>query len=331
VSLKYNFCSWINKKEICVNGLALLIPYAIMPICLLVVLIDVSFFNGYIQSVLPSTPDVWGFWTIIFALPHIVASIVTLADKEYVVFYKKHITTCMVGCFILAIGVPYFMGSVIAFLIMAFFTMYHVMMQQYGLGMMMLKLKMSASYNYWKISSILGAFLLFLLVYGRDRIPMDAMILIKQMANVLIVFALYYAFSIYKKIKDECNVKRTAFWYFLGNALMLPACYICYESGYPAFVIIIPRLIHDITAYMIYIAHDHNRNRDKVRNKVYVPFVALGMPVALLCIPISMGVSYVLMQYAGPACIMSIVFFHYFIEGYVWKKGALHRQYVKFV
>jgi hypothetical protein len=330
-----NFPTFLKEKELHVNNAVLLMLYLVIPATILVVVADLLFFGGSIKSALPDRPDLWAFWTVIFNLPHIIASIITFADKEYATYYKKQLIIGSALCLFLAAGIPFIFGNMAAFVVMASYTMYHVMMQQYGIGLMMLWLKPDSGYHYWRISSIIGASLLFLLVYSREHIPSDIITFIKAIITVSIVFSWWFTFGLYGKAKEKDSAQGIAFWYFVGNSCMMTVCYLFFLSGYHAFVIVIPRVIHDITAYIIYTVHDHNRNRDKPNNIIYAPFIAAGIPALLLCAPISIGIGYVLMRYHSQGFITTLVFFliffHYYIEGHVWRKGTPHRRHVGFV
>ncbi|WVM89040.1 hypothetical protein UMZ34_24770 [Halopseudomonas pachastrellae] len=49
--------------------------------------------------------------------------------------------------------------------------------------------------------------------------------------------------------------------YLWANALLLLSALVIDRLGYTLFVILMPRLIHDLTAYSVYVTHDRNRNQ----------------------------------------------------------------------
>src|SRR5690606_2243514 len=62
----------------------LLALYAVIPLSLLLVISDAWLFDGHvIYQHIPTQPEDWPFWTVIFGLPHIIASLITMADREY--------------------------------------------------------------------------------------------------------------------------------------------------------------------------------------------------------------------------------------------------------
>lgn len=106
------------------------------------------------------------------------------------------------------------------------------------------------------------------------------------------------------------------------------------EVGYSLFVILIPRVIHDVTAYIVYITHDRNRNKHEPVNSIYrlTSFTRLS-PVILLPL-LSIGFAFVLTSYRQYALISILIltmsFLHYYFEGFIWRGANPHRRYVNF-
>ena len=68
----------------------LLALYAVIPITLLIAAVDTWALNGYLlQNYLPSNPASLLLWAIIFNFPHIISSFITLADDEYIPYYRR--------------------------------------------------------------------------------------------------------------------------------------------------------------------------------------------------------------------------------------------------
>ena len=57
--------------------------YAIIPIALAVVLLDVLILGDRLQEMLPSRPEKIRAFTVFFMFPHIIASLLLYADARY--------------------------------------------------------------------------------------------------------------------------------------------------------------------------------------------------------------------------------------------------------
>jgi hypothetical protein len=123
-------------------------------------------------------------------------------------------------------------------------------------------------------------------------------------------------------------------WYMWANVAMLGSIFWVNELGYTLFVIFIPRIIHDITAFSVYITHDTNRNRGEPRNAVYRVARFTRLPPLVLLPLLSIGIAYVLTineRYALAAIVIStITFLHYYFEGFIWRGPNPHRQHCSF-
>ena len=158
-------------------------------------------------------------------------------------------------------------------------------------------------------------------------------------------------------------------YYIYSNLLMLIAAYIFLIMGYGFFVIATPRFIHDFTAFIIYSAHDQNRNREIKHNYVYRFLSFLLIPPLVLCpvlaivlansiecgafftdMLIGFGADFTftecvmkhgwtqreslvdipLSMQVGTQILFVCGLFHYYIESFVWKRDSIHRHAVKF-
>jgi hypothetical protein len=131
---------------------------------------------------------------------------------------------------------------------------------------------------------------------------------------------------------------RTTGWqgrvYVLALPLMLIGSYYLLVIGYLFLSIFILRFVHDITAFIFYITHEVNRNREGVKNWLYklVPFV----PGALFVVVPAFGIGFglvlreVFTSYEAIFIVsMVLAMTHYYLESIMWKRESLHRQYVK--
>lgn len=113
---------------------------------------------------------------------------------------------------------------------------------------------------------------------------------------------------------------------------MMAAVLAAFVWHYPVFIIIIiPRIIHDLTAYLVYFNHDSNRNAQRGHNLLYRR-ARPGRKIAFWILPTtSVGLAYALQSNEFPLFIainFFLTFMHYHIESVVWRRPHLHRQFL---
>ena len=141
-----------------------------IPLSLLVVFTDAWLFEGrMVYQRIPTQPEDWPFWTVIFGLPHIIASLITMADREYLNHYRRSLLWPM----LLFAGIasagylgPQPVSYNLLFVFLGFYTIYHVLAQQLGLTLMMMGVPPCRSYRLWKWLSIIAGMAIYMNVYG---------------------------------------------------------------------------------------------------------------------------------------------------------------------
>lgn len=367
----------INFK---VSSPFLLSLYGIIPLCFLLVLVDYLFLGNQLRDTyLPKNPATLVIWAIVFNFPHITSSLITLVDDEYLPFYKQRfvraLTVIAVFVFIINIVIPLlFPGNIamittaLVFAFYATYTMYHVLSQQFGIGMILMRVKSdSAAYERWRWLATGAASFMYGMVFGEEYLKMiklgeyNAYEIAQAVAAVFIVFATIQGYFLTKQSQRQLGT-----WYVSSNIAMLIATYVLLMMDYGFFVIAIPRFVHDITALTIYSVHDQNRNSVKKHNYIYRRLSFLGIPPLILCTLLAIVVantvqcgSYLFDSWLGfvsvSECALSHFytpstaanplpqtmqiwlqimficgFFHYYIEGFVWKRDSIHRHAIAF-
>lgn len=129
----------------------------------------------------------------------------------------------------------------------------------------------------------------------------------------------------------RCAVDRCAVVYVWSNWAMMAAVLAAFVWRYPVFILLIPRIIHDLTAYLVYFNHDSNRNAQHGHNLLYRR-ARQGRTVAFWILPtVSVGLAYALQINELPLFIginFFLTFMHYHIESVVWRRPHLHRQFM---
>ncbi|MFN3580687.1 MAG: hypothetical protein ACK4VV_09475 [Pseudomonas sp.] len=317
----------------------LLALYAIIPISLVLVLLDALVFQGRaLYQYLPHQPENWPFWTVIFGLPHIIASLITMADKEYLGHYRRSLLWPMlIFAGIASAGHfgPQPVSYNLLFVFLAFYTIYHVLAQQLGLTLMMMGIPPGRTFKYWKWISVFAGFAIYINVYGEqymghfDLGGLSLYDLLTYTAALLCAAQLVLAIRLTPQAKHRIGV-----WYLWGNVALLLSALLINEIGYTLFVILIPRIIHDVTAYMVYITHDRNRNKTQPVNLIYrITHFSRLSPILLLPI-LSVLIAFILTSHQHypiiSIAILTVSFLHYYFEGFIWRGPNPHRQYVNF-
>lgn len=317
----------------------LLAIYAVIPLSVLLVVTDAWLFEGLaIYPRIPTQPEDWPFWTVIFGLPHIIASLITMADREYLTHYRHTLLwPLLVFAGIATAGYigPQPLSYNLLFMFLAFYTIYHVLAQQLGLTLMMMGTPPSRTYRLWKWLLIIAGVAIYMNVYGERYLGNI------WLGNVSLYDALTYTAALISAALIVLAIRltptsrhRIGVWYLWGNVALILSTLLIQEVGYSLFVILIPRVIHDVTAYIVYITHDRNRNKHEPVNSIYrlTSFTRLS-PVILLPL-LSIGFAFVLTSYRQYALISILIltmsFLHYYFEGFIWRGANPHRRYVNF-
>ncbi|CAA0119447.1 Uncharacterised protein [BD1-7 clade bacterium] len=350
-----------TAKKYAVNSKLLFSLYGVIPLSLFIVFADKLFFNSALQNqFLPVQPAEWAFWAIVFNFPHIVSSLITLADKEYVTYYKARFSKALIIIIAGVLSVNYvtpllipqpFAGAIYAlfFAFFATYTMYHVLSQQFGIGMMLMKVRPTKKYEWWRWTSTIGATAIYAIIFAKDIIQQPAFAsvhvyeILVGIASIFILAATIIGFSLTRDSQAKIGTL-----YVYSNIAMLIAGVFFLLMDYPVFVIAIPRFVHDVTAFIIYSTHDQNRNSEVKNNYIYRALAFLPFPPLVLCPLIAIGLANGIESAAeavdatllgmGMPEVMKIGlqitficgFFHYYIESFVWKREAIHRHAVKF-
>ena len=114
--------------------------------------------------------------------------------------------------------------------------------------------------------------------------------------------------------------------------------------------ILMPRLVHDITAYSFYVTHDVNRHGVSPQNGLFKMAHAAHIPVAVVLPALSFLLTYLLQAYGDTlidflaetlfsiqvykavtlGLIGYLALMHYYTESFVWAGNSPLRKYIRF-
>ena len=114
--------------------------------------------------------------------------------------------------------------------------------------------------------------------------------------------------------------------------------------------ILMPRLVHDITAYSFYVTHDVNRHGVRPQNGLFKVAHSLRVPVFVVLPALSFVLTYLLQAYGDAlvdflaqslfsvhiykaitlGLIGYLALMHYYTESFVWAANSPLRKYIRF-
>lgn len=295
-----------------------------------VLILDKLFFADYVHRLLPQNITELSWYYIIFGLPHIIASFVSYANKEYIAYYKKDIIKgALISISILVCFFLFAPGLLIYFFIG--YTMYHVAWQQLGLCKKYI-CEHNANlflYKVWSISGVVAATALALSVGG------ESLVYIPQTLYMLLQFLGIIALSIFIFATIRMRARHE---YVSTTAYIILLSAIAILSHYYILGILMLRIMHDVTAYSIYSKHDSlfvkkSRADNKSKNYIYSFFRINPYYIAIFLLCLSIAVAYLLQKQSSSifiAIILVLSLMHYYLEGVAWRRGTVHRNTLHF-
>lgn len=313
----------VSRIELSKN--TLLIPYALIPLVALVPVIDLIFYGGRLTAALPESPEVVFTFTLFFIFPHIVASAMLIANRDYVTTYKHRLTIGLVGSIAIGVIIPLTFGYLTLLAVFGVLTINHVIGQQVGLTRINLKVP-NTTFRYWKMSGLLLGNLVYFYIYFKGSYFLISATSFLAIALTIFTANLLFFLKVYRTA-DTGDSRR----FLIANQVLLLAITILAAADYSFFAILLPRVIHDVCAFMVYWVHDSNRHiagkgnilmtSEKSRN-----YTCWSTPIAALIL--AFPITYFYNTYYGVIVGIIIALFHYYTDGFAWKRDSLLRSYV---
>ena len=311
--------------------------YLVIPLCFMIVAADSLFFSGYLKATLRADPESYRWITVFLFYPHVLMSLGTFLDKEYLTKYKKNFLSPTLIPYLGTILIGLFLNQEIFFILFSYLSSKHLMGQQMGLE------KLLAGDKEKLIRSNLSRHLYILIstiIYYRIAFPQSIFwIALKNLGwgqgvyfsiSILIYIILFFDAK-ENFLKSKNPRLKILFW---GNCFLISSAIYFLQSGYIFFAFLVPRFIHDITAMFFYICHDKNRNSNSSHNfvnqfveKIFKKPPSYILPLIYFCL------ANILIQFDLKFVEVSLFclgVFHFYVEGFMWKTGSLHRKYVAF-
>lgn len=308
----------------------LLSIYAVVPLCLLFILADYLLFDLHASRSLPSDPESMGWLNIIFMLPHVIASIFTFADREYISTYSTRLAVSSLGLGAGVLIVPVALGVNALILVLALYTAYHQIAQQAGIASIITRNR-SRTHAAWKWYSLF----ILIAVFTASLADPDVLrhVLTTQGDFFYPLFAIvglgYLVISIL--VARQSRTRIGVAFIAANGAMLITHCFL-FSLRLGFFMILIPRIIHDVTAFAFYVSHNINRNREQSKNLITKLTKPLAVPEYLATPALAILCSVMLTSFMPKPglvfCLPFLALFHYYWEGVMWKNGAPHRNYL---
>ena len=319
--------------------------YAIIPICLMLYWADQTLWNQYLLQQLPSSPGHFLLFQILFGTPHIIASsLLLVSNKEYLRFYQRKILL-MSGFIILFFGVgSLFIPYKALYIISACWTVYHVLKQQHGIGKGVCRLPVPAFYLLLGLSVAAGI-AIYMGIFLKNSLTPNQAEWLKTIASGLTLVLIFA--TVYCQRFIGTAFGKAFMW---ANTLLIVSSLFLYSQQYYFLAILIPRLVHDATAYFFYVTHDYNKHYQQPKNWLYQFTSRIHFPIVIVLPVLSFALTWLLQAY-GDELInwISLTLFgtevykaitlgllgylalmHYYTESFMWTADSPLRRYICF-
>ena len=317
--------------------------YAIVPLCLIAMVLDRLFFAESLFRALPTSPESFFYFQLVFGTPHIIASAVILAaNTDYLrAFWLRLVLFTILLLMFFGIGslyIPY--ESFLA--IVGAVTVLHVIKQQVGIGKGLCR-RAGWVYDAWGWTMVVFGSILYYAVYtSHDLSGLTAAWI---HGTLWTLAALVLALTLVCHPRIPTSMGRLYLW---ANAVMVLQSGLFYKQGYLFLAILGPRLVHDLTAFTFYVAHDVNRHGAQPQNLLYRLASKLGLGIFWVCPAIAVLLTYLIDRFADPVAQLVVTpvlgynlpyaasflivgylgMLHYYTEAFTWRQGSPYRQHV---
>lgn len=301
-------------------------PMAVLPVLFLVTLSDQWLWSGEVKAFLPSTPLAVTGYSLIFGLPHIIGSFFSLADKEYLAHYRTPVTSTAISAALLVVITLAVLPPFLGLLFFNVVTVYHTIGQQVGIARGFLH-DVTQAFGAWRYSAIFLACTLPVMMFFP---PEQSGELSDQLTWAL--YTLSVTSSVLSALACWQQKSVSAMAYVAGTQFLLLFCTYFVLNGYFLFAALAPQIIHDITAFNIYIRHDRARLSSQATsvNCLYQLLRVTPRSLAFVLPVMAASIAYLVSHSVLSVVGLWLSYLHYLLEGTLWRRGSLHRQYFGF-
>ncbi|MFA5922386.1 MAG: hypothetical protein WC856_14010 [Methylococcaceae bacterium] len=334
-----------DERKLSVSFRLLLGLYAIIPLCLVLQMADSWFWHGFLRENLPTRPTHFLLFQILFGTPHILAStLVLVSNTEYLKFYQRNILL-MTAAIAIVFGVgSLFIPYQVFYVLVAAWTVYHVLKQQHGVARGVCRLPQWAFYLLLWLSVAAGLFV-YIGIFLKNSLDAQQTEWIKQIAGLLCAGLFLSAIYCQRYVTSAFGK-----WFLWSNIFLVLSSFYLYLQQYYFLAILAPRLVHDATAYVFYVTHDYNRHHSHPQNFIYRYAARCNVHIFIVLPVCSFVLAFVLQAYGdNMVSVITELFFgveirkaitlgllgylalmHYYTEAFTWKQDSPYRRFIAF-
>jgi hypothetical protein len=179
----------------------------------------------------------------------------------------------------------------------------------------------------------------------RDSLDADDVYWIKHVATMGCLLLLVAAFVYQHYVTTQFGR-----WFYWSNVFLVLTSFYLYQQQHYFMAILVPRFVHDATAYVFYVTHDYNKHQRKPQNFIYRYAARCNFHVFLVLPAISFFLAFVLQAYGDDIAdsiaryLLGVEFYkvvtlgflgylalmHYYMEALTWQKDSPYRKYIAF-
>lgn len=321
---------------------SLLWIYLAIPLVALAIIADNVLLGDWLRQNLTTVPGNYVVLALVFGTPHIVASnLLLVTNRDYRNHYRREIIVISAALLVVSVVLGLTLPREALIAIISAWTVTHVVKQQIGIGNSTSRLS-GPLFKLWTWSGIAVGTVFYNAIFQR-RFLADWISELRIVIGVLAAFVVVLGIALYRQAPSPLGR-----WWLGVNTATMSLSGLFYLLDYPFFAILLPRLVHDVTAFVIYINHDGNRLAAGRGSWIYRPF-SWSPRIALFTLPVAAIGLTAVMQHGADSVANSIFqaiagfsvvepislgfvgylsFMHYAFESFTWKGDSPYRKYL---
>lgn len=304
-------------------------PYALMlPLVPLALLCAIAYSHAGKNYRVPEQIPYWAFF---FGLPHIISSFQSICEKEYFFAYRKKMVyiggLCLLPLTLYGVGVPTFI-ILTAVLVL---TINHVIAQQYGIALSVAGLRPSIYFSICKWSTMLLGTAAYLNCYSETVVSgNDEYRVFYELVDFLTLPLFITIAASGGQLIWQARARTSGVVLLVANiVIFLISLALISQPKYAVIGLMLARILHDMTGFVVYIGHDSARNRGGRKNILYraIPFLPIWVLNPLYALTIAAVLTYLAGLNVFVAwLVLGITIAHFYSESFIWRGKTPHRQ-----
>jgi hypothetical protein len=232
---------------------------------------------------------------------------------------------------LVAAGVP----AALLLTVVLILTQHHVVAQQYGMALAVARIRPAAAFLVCKWSTMtLGVVASFLTYTATDFAGTVQFEVLQALADQLAAPLLAVVLASGGLVVWRTRHNRAGATIFAMNILLFSgALLLIFRTQYALLGLMLVRILHDVSGFVVYISHDSARNRTQRKNVLYrllpiMPVWLLNLGSALL---VAAAMTWLANRIAWIAWLVTgLTIAHYYLESKIWRGPTPHRQHLQF-